>query len=67
MFLFISVFLHYLVQILVRSAMNRYCLFIFWNILVLVFVSKLALQAAIKKRSERRKTCALAVVMRRNC
>jgi len=41
MFQFISVFLHYLVQVLVRSAMNQYSFYIvlvFLNILVLVFV-----------------------------
>ena len=41
MFQFISVFLHYLVQALVRSAMNQYSFYIvlvFWNILVLVLV-----------------------------
>ena len=42
MFQFISVFLYYLVQVLVRSAMNQYSFFyivlVFWNILVLVLV-----------------------------
>ena len=39
MFQFISVFLHYLVQVLVRSAMNQYSfIFSFWNILVLALV-----------------------------
>jgi len=43
MFQFISVFLHYLVKVLVHSAMNQYSFFnnynfSFFNILVLVLV-----------------------------